>query len=146
MTNGGGEPSVRTLLPVVAAALLDGERRVLVQRRPEGKSFAGLWEFPGGKVESGESPEHALVRELAEELGIVIDPDALSPIAFASEPAGDRHLVLLLYLVRSWQGEPRALEASALAWHRCAALRLLPMPPADRPLIALLERCLREGC
>lgn len=145
MNNAAGASGVPTLLPVVAAALIDGDGRILVQGRPDGKPSAGLWEFPGGKVDPGESPERALVRELAEELGIVVDRDELSPIAFASQPAGNRHLVLLLYVVRSWQGEPRALEASALAWHRCETLRLLPMPPADRPLIELLERHLARG-
>ncbi|PAX08504.1 (deoxy)nucleoside triphosphate pyrophosphohydrolase [Sphingomonas lenta] len=129
-----------TLLPVVAAALVDGDGRVLLQRRPPGKAMAGLWEFPGGKVEPGESPERALVRELAEELEIVVDPACVRPACFASAALGERHLILLLYVVDEWTGEPRAVEASGLAWVRPAEMRALPMPPADEPLIDLLAR------
>jgi 8-oxo-dGTP diphosphatase len=128
---------------VVAAALLDGEGRILLQRRPPGRAMAGLWEFPGGKVEPGERPEAALVRELAEELGIEVDGKALAPAAFASadSPEGTGgHMLLLLYLCRDWSGEPRALDAAALAWVRPADMAALPMPPADEPLIPLLER------
>lgn len=123
---------------VVAAALLDGDGRVLLQRRPEGKSMAGLWEFPGGKVEPGETPEAALARELEEELGLSVEPAALIPASFASAPLGDRHLILLLYLCRAWSGEPRPLHASALDWVRPPDMRSLPMPPADRPLVEAL--------
>ncbi|MFA6122650.1 MAG: (deoxy)nucleoside triphosphate pyrophosphohydrolase [Sphingomonas sp.] len=130
---------------VVAAALVDAAGRVLVQRRPLGKALAGLWEFPGGKVESGETPEAALVRELEEELGIAVAPAALAPVTFASEPLADRHLLLLLYLCHAWQGEPQALDASALAWHTPTALQGLEMPPADLPFIAALEAALRAG-
>lgn len=131
------------LMLVVAAALVDRDGRVLVQRRPAGKAMAGLWEFPGGKVEAGETPEAALVRELAEELGIVVRADALVPLTFASAPVGDRHLLLLLYLCHAWTGEPQALDATAIAWHRPAALHTLAMPPADAPFIPLLEATLR---
>jgi 8-oxo-dGTP diphosphatase len=133
-------PSSKPLLLVVAAALIDGEGRVLVQQRPPGKPMAGLWEFPGGKVEPGEFPEAALARELAEELGIRIAEAELAPAAFASEALGERHLVLLLYTLRKWPGEPEPRHASALQWARVADLRALAMPPADVPLIGLLER------
>lgn len=131
-----------TLLPVVAAAMLDGEGRVLLQRRPPGKQMADLWEFPGGKIDPGERPEAALVRELAEELGIVVDTQHCVPLTFASAPLGGRHLLLLLYVIRDWQGDPQALEATELAWMTPAAMRDLPMPPADVPLVAMLDRWL----
>ncbi len=126
-------------LLVAAAALIDIEGRVLVQRRPEGGSMAGLWEFPGGKIERGETPEAALIRELIEELGVTVDPACLAPAAFASETLGERHLLLLLFACRKWQGIPRALHASELKWVRPLELHRIPMPPADRPLIGLLE-------
>jgi 8-oxo-dGTP diphosphatase len=130
------------LLLVVAIALVDGEGRVLVQQRPPGKPMAGLWEFPGGKVEPGEVPEAALARELAEELGIDIRTDALAPIAFASEALGERHLLLMLYLAHAWQGTVEPRHASALQWVRPAEMRALAMPPADVPLVDALERLL----
>jgi 8-oxo-dGTP diphosphatase len=130
----------QTPLIVVAAAMSGRDGRVLVQRRPEGKAMAGLWEFPGGKLEPGETPEAALGRELREELGVEVDPDVLKPACFASAPLGDRRLLLLLYLLDEWAGEPRALEASALAWVTVAEMRDMPMPPADRPLVDLLDR------
>lgn len=125
------------LLTVVAAAMLR-EGRVLVQQRPSGTPMAGLWEFPGGKVEPGETPEHALARELHEELGIGVDPAALVPLTFASEALGDRHLLLLLYRLDRWQGAPEPRHASALCWADHATLRTLPMPPADLPFPAAL--------
>jgi len=127
---------------VVAAALIDREGRVLVQRRPVGKMMAGLWEFPGGKIEPGETPESALARELDEELGIAVDLSRLSPAVFASEPLAGRHMLLLLYICRSWEGAPRALDAEELMWCTPDSLRALDMPPADRPLIGLLEAVL----
>ncbi|HEU0100503.1 MAG TPA: (deoxy)nucleoside triphosphate pyrophosphohydrolase [Allosphingosinicella sp.] len=127
-------------LTVVAAALVDGEGRVLLQKRSPGRAMAGLWEFPGGKVEPGERPEAALARELEEELGIRVEVAALSPAAFASADNQGRHMLLLLYLCREWRGEPRALDAAELRWLRPDAMGALPMPPADEPLIALLER------
>lgn len=139
MTEAGSAP-----LLVAAAALLDGEGRVLVQRRPAGKAMAGLWEFPGGKLEPGETPEMALARELREELGIGVEEEALRPACFASAPLGGRRLLLLLYLVERWTGTPVALEADALAWVSTAELRLLPMPPADEPLIPPLEALIRS--
>ncbi|MHA6723275.1 (deoxy)nucleoside triphosphate pyrophosphohydrolase [Sphingomonas sp. RS2018] len=127
------------ILHVVAAALIDTDGRVLVQQRPEGSSMAGLWEFPGGKIEPGETPEAALIRELREELGIAVEQACLAPAAFASEPLGDRHLLLLLYVCRKWGGVAEPLHAAALRWVRPVELHRLPMPPADRPLIGLLE-------
>jgi 8-oxo-dGTP diphosphatase len=129
---------IPTLL-VVAAALVDAEGRVLLQRRAPGRAMAGLWEFPGGKVEDGETPEAALIRELAEELGIETDSACLAPACFASAPNGEAHMILLLYVCRKWRGEPRALDASALQWVRPARMFGLDMPPADRPLIGLLD-------
>jgi len=127
-------------LLVVAAALVDREGRVLMQQRPPGKSLAGLWEFPGGKVEQGETPEAALVRELAEELGLGIDQADLVPFTFATLPPTEkgRALILLLYIVRRWHGVPEAIEASALHWAPPSDLTHLPMPPADVPLVAAL--------
>ncbi|WP_242095341.1 (deoxy)nucleoside triphosphate pyrophosphohydrolase [Sphingomonas sp. CROZ-RG-20F-R02-07] len=127
------------ILPVCAAALVDADGRVLLQQRPAGKSLAGLWEFPGGKIEVGETPEQALIRELEEELAITVPCACLAPAAFASAPLGDRHLLLLLFVTRKWTGVPRALEAAALRWVRPAEMHALPMPPADRPLIGLLD-------
>ncbi|HEX8238812.1 MAG TPA: (deoxy)nucleoside triphosphate pyrophosphohydrolase [Allosphingosinicella sp.] len=125
---------------MVAAALVDGAGRVLLQQRAPGRAMGGLWEFPGGKVEDGERPEAALVRELEEELGIAVDSAALSPAAFASADNQGRHMLLLLYLCRSWQGEPSPLDAAALRWVRPDEMAALPMPPADEPLIPLLDR------
>ena len=126
-------------MTVVAAALVDEAGRVLLQQRRPDRSMAGLWEFPGGKVETGELPEAALARELEEELGIRVEPAALAPACFASAPVGDCHMVLLLYVCRRWTGAPRPLDASALEWVRPADMAGLAMPPADRPLIPLLE-------
>ena len=124
---------------VVAAALVGADRRVLVQQRAEGRSMAGLWEFPGGKVEPGELPEAALVRELHEELGIEVLASSLKPTAFASAPLGERHLLLLLYIVREWEGEPLPIDASALRWLHAGDMHALAMPPADGPLVSILE-------
>ncbi|EQB16435.1 MULTISPECIES: (deoxy)nucleoside triphosphate pyrophosphohydrolase [Sphingobium] len=129
-------------LLVVAVALVDAEGRVLLQQRPPGKPMAGLWEFPGGKVEAGETPEAALVRELEEELGIATQESCLAPASFASEALGDRHLLLLLYVCRKWRGVPEARHATALSWKRPAQMYALDMPPADLPLIGLLDALL----
>ena len=129
-------------LVVVAAALIDADRRVLLQQRAPGRAMAGLWEFPGGKVEEGELPEAALARELAEELGIAVEEAALAPACFASAPNGSAHMLLLLYTCRTWTGDPQALDASAIRWSSIADMRGLPMPPADEPLIDLLEALL----
>jgi 8-oxo-dGTP diphosphatase len=132
-------------MTVVAAALIDAEGRVLLQQRAPGRAMAGLWEFPGGKVEPGELPEAALVRELDEELGIATDEAALEPACFASAPVGGRHMILLLYLCRAWRGEPRPLDASALKWLTPAQMAPAEMPPADQPLIALLGALIAQG-
>ncbi|GAO38084.1 putative hydrolase [Sphingomonas changbaiensis NBRC 104936] len=126
------------ILLVVAAALMDADGRILLQQRAPRRSMPGLWEFPGGKVEPGETPEAALARELEEELGVTVAPDALAPIAFASDTLGERHLVLLLYVARTWAGEPRPLDASALRWVTVDEIDDLPMPPADVPLVKAL--------
>ena len=130
------------VVTVAAVALVDEEGRVLVQQRPPGKPMADLWEFPGGKVEAGETPESALIRELREELAIEVTGACLAPATFASHTLGDKHLVLLLYVCRKWRGTPQPLAASALRWVRPVGLHALDMPPADRPLPALLEALL----
>lgn len=127
-----------SLVLVVACALVDADRRVLIAQRPEGKSLAGLWEFPGGKVEAGETPEAALIRELEEELGIATQTACLAPVSFASHSYENFHLLMPLYACRKWQGTPRAREHMALKWVRPQRLRDYPMPPADEPLIAAL--------
>lgn len=126
------------LLLVVACALVDVDRRILIAQRPEGKSLAGLWEFPGGKVEPGESPEAALIRELEEELGISTKQACLAPVTFASHSYENFHLLMPLYACRKWQGVPEPREHTALKWVRPQQLRDYPMPPADEPLIAAL--------
>ena len=128
----------KPLLLVVACALVDPDRRVLIAKRPEGKSMAGLWEFPGGKVEPGETPEVALIRELDEELGIETKEACLAPLSFVSHAYENIHLLMPLYVCRKWQGTPRTREHQALKWVRPQALRDYPMPPADEPLIAAL--------
>ena len=128
----------KPLLLVVACALVDADRRVLIAQRPEGKSMAGLWEFPGGKVEPGETPEDALIRELSEELGIQTRQACLAPLSFASHAYENIHLLMPLYVCRKWQGTPQTREHQALKWVRPQALRDYPMPPADEPLIAAL--------
>jgi 8-oxo-dGTP diphosphatase len=129
---------VRTLL-VAAAALVDIDHRVLLAQRPEGKSMAGLWEFPGGKVHEGETPEAALVRELDEELGIDITESCLAPFTFASHVYDDFHLLMPLYLCRTWIGTPTGREGQQLTWVRPNRLADYDMPPADIPLIAMLR-------
>lgn len=129
-----------TMLFVVAVALTNQAGEILLQRRPEGKQMAGLWEFPGGKVDLGESPEMALVRELEEELGIGVDVENLAPFAFASEPLEGRNLLLLLYTCAKWKGEPMALVSPEIRWMRPADMFALPMPPADIPLVATLAK------
>jgi len=126
-------------MTVVAAALVGPNRHVLLQQRAPGRAMAGLWEFPGGKVEEGELPERALARELEEELGINVEPDSLVPACFASAPVGACHMILLLYICRAWRGEPHPLDASALKWIRPDEMEAGEMPPADQPLIALLD-------
>lgn len=129
---------MKTVL-VSAVALIDRDGRVLLAQRPEGKSMAGLWEFPGGKVEAGETPEAALIRELQEELGIDTHTSCLAPLTFASHTYEDFHLLMPLFACRKWQGQPEAREGQRLAWVRPNALRDYPMPPADIPLIPLLR-------
>jgi len=129
---------VKTLL-VVAVALLDKYGRILLSKRPEGKKLAGLWEFPGGKVDPGETPERALIRELQEELGIDTRASCLAPIGFASHAYEDFHLLMPLYVCRVWQGTPQGREGQELAWVRPQRLGDYPMPPADIPLIAQLR-------
>jgi 8-oxo-dGTP diphosphatase len=124
---------------VAAAALLDSDGRVLLAKRPEGKKMAGLWEFPGGKVDPGETPERALIRELQEELGVDTRTSCLAPIGFASHAYDDFHLLMPLYVCRVWQGTPQSKEGQDLAWVRPARLSDYPMPPADIPLIAQLR-------
>lgn len=126
------------LVLVAAAALVDADHRVLIAQRPEGKSMAGLWEFPGGKVESGERPEDALIRELAEELGVETQTACLAPLTFASHAYDDFHLLMPLYVIRRWQGMPAGREGQELAWVKPNRLRSYPMPEADAPLIAPL--------
>lgn len=129
-------------MTVVAAALLDAEGRVLLQQRAPERAMAGLWEFPGGKVEEGELPEAALVRELREELGISVVPEALRPACFASARIGERQMILLLYICRAWTGTPQPLDACALKWLRPGAMAPGEMPPADAPLVGMLEALL----
>jgi 8-oxo-dGTP diphosphatase len=129
---------VKTVL-VSAVALIDKEGRILLAQRPEGKSMAGLWEFPGGKVEVGETPEHALIRELQEELGIDTWESCLAPLTFASHSYEKFHLLMPLFACRKWEGIPQPREGQVLKWVRPADLRDYPMPPADVPLIPILR-------
>jgi 8-oxo-dGTP diphosphatase len=128
-----------TLVLVAAVALIDADGRVLLAQRPEGKAMAGLWEFPGGKVEPGETPEAALIRELHEELGIDTWASCLAPLTFASHAYASFHLLMPLFACRKWEGVPEAREAQALRWVRPERLRDYPMPPADLPLIPVLR-------
>ncbi len=127
------------LVLVAAVALIDRDGRVLLARRPEGRSMAGLWEFPGGKVEPGESPEAALIRELREELGIDTWASCLAPLSFASHAYEDFHLLMPVFACRKWQGIPRPHEGQALKWVAARDLGDYPMPPADLPLVAVLR-------
>ena len=124
---------------VSAVALLDADGRVLLTRRPPGKPMAGLWEFPGGKVEAHETPEAALIRELDEELGIDVSASCLAPLTFASHAYQDFHLLMPLFVCRVWQGAVRPREGQEIAWARPGALGEYPMPPADTPLVAILR-------
>lgn len=124
---------------VSAVALIDADGRVLLAQRPEGKPMAGLWEFPGGKVEAGETPEAALIRELHEELGIETWDSCLAPLTFASHSYEDFHLLMPLFACRRWQGQVQPREGQALKWVRAQALKDYPMPPADLPLIPILR-------
>ena len=130
---------MKNIVLVSAVALIDVEGRVLLAQRPEGKSMAGLWEFPGGKVEPGETPEAALIRELHEELGIETWDSCLAPLTFASHAYDDFHLLMPLFACRRWQGVPQAREGQVLKWARARELTDYPMPPADVPLIPILR-------
>jgi 8-oxo-dGTP diphosphatase len=133
--------SLKTVL-VAACALIDADGRVLIAERPAGKSMAGLWEFPGGKVEAGERPEQSLIRELAEELGIVVKEACLAPLTFASHSYADFHLLMPLYVCRRWEGIATPREGQRLAWVTPQRLRDYPMPPADEPLVSHLMNLL----
>ena len=124
---------------VVAAALIDADGRVLIAQRPAGKRLEGLWEFPGGKVDPGEAPEDALIRELKEELGVTVKAPCLAPLTFASHAYEDFHLLMPLYVCRRWEGLVQPLDGQRLKWARPKDLRAYPMPPADAPLIPHLE-------
>lgn len=130
---------ILSVLLVSAVALIDRDSRVLLAQRPEGKSMAGLWEFPGGKVEVGETPEMALIRELSEELGIETWQSCLAPLTFASHAYESFHLLMPLFACRKWQGTPQPQEGQTLKWVRASDLRNYPMPPADIPLIPILR-------
>jgi 8-oxo-dGTP diphosphatase len=141
-----GTTSVQTeninVVLVAACALVDADGRVLIARRPPGRAMAGLWEFPGGKVEAGETPEASLIRELREELGIVVNAACLAPLTFASHAYPDFHLLMPLYVCRRWEGTVRAQEGQELVWVRPNQLKDFPMPPADVPLISHLTTLL----
>lgn len=134
MTDGG-----KPILLVAACALIDADNRILLAQRPEGKTLAGLWEFPGGKVEKGETPEETLIRELEEELGVVTKVPCLAPLTFASHSYETFHLLMPLYICRRYEGIAHGREGQALKWVRSKALRDYPMPPADEPLIPFLQ-------
>jgi 8-oxo-dGTP diphosphatase len=133
------ESPMADLILVVACALIDADKRVLLAQRPPGKPMAGLWEFPGGKVEPGERPEVTLIRELKEEIGIIVSEHCLAPLTFASHAYPDFHLLMPLYICRRWEGLAVAREGQNLAWVRANKLRDYPMPPADLPLLPHLE-------
>jgi 8-oxo-dGTP diphosphatase len=131
------------LLLVVAAALVDADGRLLIAQRPAGKQLGGLWEFPGGKIDEGERPEDALIRELHEELGIAVKAACLAPLTFASHAYDDFHLLMPLYVCRKWEGFVHPLDGQTLKWIWAKDLRSYPMPPADAPLIPYLMDLLR---
>lgn len=137
--HGRADPGAVKLVLVAACALVDADGRVLLARRPEGKPLAGLWEFPGGKVEPGETPEASLIRELAEELGIDISAACLAPLTFASHDYGAFHLVMTLYVCRKWKGTIAPREGQEITWVRPARMGGYAMPPADTPLVATLR-------
>jgi len=139
MPTTGAEAPAPPLVLVAAVALVDADGRVLLARRPEGRTMAGLWEFPGGKVHADETPEAALIRELREELAIDVAASCLAPFTFASHRYADFHLLMPLYVCRVWQGRVTALEGQELAWVRPARLADYPMPPADEPMVAFLR-------
>ncbi|HRY07900.1 MAG TPA: 8-oxo-dGTP diphosphatase MutT [Hyphomicrobiaceae bacterium] len=128
----------RNLLLVVAVALIDDANRVLISKRPEGKQLAGLWEFPGGKIDPGETPEEALIRELREELDIELCRTCIAPLTFASHTYDDFHILMPLYICRTWDGEITPREGQEIAWTRVNHLQRYSMPPADAPLIPAL--------
>jgi 8-oxo-dGTP diphosphatase len=134
--------SALPILTVVAVALVDADGRVLLAQRPVGKAMAGLWEFPGGKIHAGESPEAALIRELKEEIDIDVTEACLAPFTFASHRYESFHLLMPLYVCRRWKGTLRPREGQTLAWVRPAKLGEYPMPPADKPLVAMLQELL----
>jgi 8-oxo-dGTP diphosphatase len=134
--------AAKRIVLVAACALVDADGRVLIAQRPEGKPMAGLWEFPGGKVEAGETPEETLVRELNEELGIETKIPCLAPLTFASHAYDDFHLLMPLYICRRYEGIARGLEGQALKWVRAKDLRTYPMPAADEPLVPFLVELL----
>lgn len=138
MTAAPAEDRTKPIVLVAACALVDADGRLLIAQRPEGKPMAGLWEFPGGKVEKGETPEETLIRELEEELGIVTQTACLAPLTFASHSYGHFHLLMPLYVCRRYEGFARGLEGQAVKWVRPKKLRDYPMPPADEPLIPFL--------
>ena len=138
-------PPMPPLLLVAACALIDSDNRVLIAQRPAGKPMAGLWEFPGGKVEEGEAPEDTIIRELAEELAITVTKPCLAPLTFASHNYREFHILMPLFLCRRWEGIVAPQEAQAIKWVRANRLRDYPMPPADEPLISHLADLLEQG-
>lgn len=134
---------MKTVL-VSAVALVDPEGRVLLAQRPEGKQLAGMWEFPGGKVEAGETPEAALMREIKEELGVELCERCFAPLTFVSHQYENFHLLMMLYVAHRWEGIPQGLDQQALTWKRPKDMRSMPMPPADLPLIPVLEDYLKN--